>query len=335
MRHPDSIRATEGDAFSSLDPAIVQQAALWMARLWSTEVTADDVAACSQWRGQRYEHELAWQRMQSVGQRFSSVPDRAGRHALKVAPEKLRLMRRKSLKFLGLALLVGTAGEFGRRSTAWQALSADYASGVGEIREVTLPDGTLLVLNTNSAVDIDYTDTARLIRLRFGEIMVTTAADTAATHRPLSVTGRDGEVVALGTRFVVHQQETHTSVGVFDGAVDVRARRLDTALRVDRGSQADYAQDMTSPVEMLDEASGKWSQGLLVAEQMPLSAFIEEIGRYRHGVLGCSDEVAAMKVSGVFSLRDTDRALSNLTLGLPLQLRYRTRFWVTVVSRPD
>jgi transmembrane sensor len=35
-------------------------------------------------------------------------------------------------------------------------------------------------------------------------------------------------------------------------------------------------------------------------------------------------------VSGVFSLRDTDQALLNLTLGLPVRLVYRTRYWVTV-----
>lgn len=336
--------ATATVAAPALDPEIVRQAAQWMARLWSDEVTADDVAACSQWRGQRHEHELAWQRMQAVGQKFAEVPDVAGRQALKAAPEKLQLMRRKSLKILGMMLFAGGAAELGRRTEAWQALSSDYASGVGEIKEVVLDDGTQLVLNTNSAVDVVYTDNARRIELRFGEIMITTAHDSAVAGRPFSVSGRDGEVLALGTRFVVRQREGTSSVSVLEGAVQVRPRHSLAVLRVDAGHGADFGADVQADHQgdlgdnnpyPLDESASSWSQGLLLAEQMPLSTFIEEIGRYRHGVLRYTPEVAGMKVSGVFSLRDTDRALSNLTLGLPVQLRYRTRYWVTVMARPD
>lgn len=337
MTPHETLRGGEGDPIVPIDQEVIRQAAQWMARLWSDQATADDVAACGQWRNQRLEHELAWQRMQAMGQKFSSVPDLAGRHALKTAPEKLQLMRRKSLKILGLTLLVGTVGEFGRRSDTWRAASADLASSVGEIREVTLPDGTQLVLNTHSAVDIDYTADARRIVLRFGEIMVTSAPDKAAHYRPLSVVGRDGEVRALGTRFVVRQDESGSHVSVFDGAVEVRPRHAnaDGVSRVDAGHQADYADDAVGEVTTVDETAACWSQGLLFAEQMPLADFIAEIGRYRRGMLRCDPDVAGMKVSGVFPLRDTDRALSNLTLGLPLQIRYRTRYWVTVIPRTD
>lgn len=330
----EPVLAVDALSPTALDQEIVRQAAHWMARMWSDEATAADAAACSQWRSQRHEHELAWQRLQAVGQKFTSLPDPAGRHALKAAPEKLRQMRRKSLKMLGMLLLTGGAAEFGRRTEAWQALSSDYASGVGEIREIALPDGTQLVLNTNSAVDIAYTNNARRIVLRFGEIMITTAPDSVSPHRPFTVAGRDGDVLALGTRFVVRQRERSSSVSVLEGAVEVRPRRADSVLRIDAGYQGDFAHDAAGEASRLEESAGSWSQGLLLAEQMPLSAFIEELGRYRHGVLRCAPDVADMKVSGVFSLRDTDRALSNLTLGLPLQLSYRTRYWVSVISRP-
>ncbi|KAF1042162.1 MAG: Protein FecR [Herbaspirillum frisingense] len=328
-------QAIDGQPPVVLDQEIVRQAAHWMARLWSDEASAADAAACSHWRSQRFEHELAWQRLQAVGQKFAALPDPAGRHALKTAPEKLRLMRRKSLKIVGMLLLTGGVAALGRRTEAWQALAADYASGVGEMRELTLPDGTQLALNTNSAVDILYTESARRIALRFGEIMITTAPDGVVPHRPFSVAGRDGEVLALGTRFVVRQRERGTSVAVFEGAVQLRPRHAASVLRIDAGQQAEFTTDAAGRATALDEGAGSWSQGLLLAEQMPLSAFIEELGRYRHGVLRCAGEVADMRVSGVFPLRDTDRALANLTLALPLQLDYRTRYWVSVISRPD
>ena len=60
---------------------------------------------------------------------------------------------------------------------------------------------------------------------------------------------------------------------------------------------------------------------------------LAEIARYRPGIVRCAPEVANLEVSGVFSLEDTDRALLNLTLGLPVDLVYRTRYWVTVQAR--
>ncbi|KAG0759335.1 hypothetical protein G6F57_017955 [Rhizopus arrhizus] len=63
---------------------------------------------------------------------------------------------------------------------------------------------------------------------------------------------------------------------------------------------------------------------------MRLDAFVAELARYRSGLLRCDPAVADLRVSGVFSLRDTDRALDNLTRGLPVTVAYRSRYWVTV-----
>jgi len=63
---------------------------------------------------------------------------------------------------------------------------------------------------------------------------------------------------------------------------------------------------------------------------MRLEDFTAELARYRSGVVRCDPAVADLRVSGVFSLRDTDRALENLTRGLPVDVVYRTRYWVTL-----
>jgi transmembrane sensor len=68
----------------------------------------------------------------------------------------------------------------------------------------------------------------------------------------------------------------------------------------------------------------------LVADAMRLDEFLAELARYRPGLLRCDPEVAGLLVSGVFSVRNTDRALDNLTRALPVAVSYRTRYWVTV-----
>jgi transmembrane sensor len=316
----------------AIDQSIVQEAARWMARLWSEHASEADHAACAQWRQQRAEHELAWQRLLIMEQKLLSIPDPAARKTLHTAAPKRAVNRRKALQMLGLLVAVGGAVQVVRRSDTWRLLSADYASAVGEIREIVLPDGTQVVLNTNSAIDIDFNGTQRRILLRAGEILVTTAKDTAPAHRPLSVHGRDGAVYALGTRFIVRQDAHQTDVAVLQGAVEICPALAPTLrLRLDAGQRADFSQRAIGTPGEIPENLASWSRGVLVAEQMPLADFLAAVGRYRSGMLRFAPELGDMKVSGVFSLRDTDRALLNLTLALPVQLSYRTRYWVTVL----
>lgn len=335
---PDRAQPTEGEFSGTADAEVVRAAAHWMARMWSGQATAEDAAACSQWRGQRQEHELVWQRMQALGQRFCAVPDAAASQALKSAPEKLRRMRRKTLTLLGALLATGGLAALARRSESWQALAADYTSGVGQMRELRLSDGTQLVLNTNSAVDVVYTATARQVVLRFGEIMITTAHEDrpgVLAARPFTVLTREGEVRALGTRFTVRQFADSASVAVFEGAVQLRPdQQAGAGQRVEAGQQAAFTAQSASAPTALDPNAGNWQRGLLLVEQMPLAVLVAELGRYRHGVATCAPEVAELRVSGVFSVRDTDRALSSLTLGLPVQLQYRTSYWVSVIAAP-
>ncbi|MCA1326103.1 FecR domain-containing protein [Herbaspirillum sp. alder98] len=312
------------------DQDIVHQAACWMARLWSDNASAADRIACDHWRGQRPEHERAWQRLQLMEQKFSAMPDPAARQALHTTAGKSPINRRKALQALGLVVAVGGAAQLIRRSDTWRSLSSDYASAVGEIRELTLPDGTQVVLNTNSAIDIDYSADQRRILLRAGEILVTTAPDNAPRHRPLSVIGRDGAVRALGTRFTVRQDDRQSSVAVMQGAVEIHPRHSGHVVHIDAGYRSAFSASQVDDIETLQENAASWSRGVLVAEQLPIRDFLSELGRYRPGVLRCASDVGDLRVSGVFSLRDTDRSLSNLTLALPLQVSYRTRYWVTV-----
>jgi ferric-dicitrate binding protein FerR (iron transport regulator) len=63
---------------------------------------------------------------------------------------------------------------------------------------------------------------------------------------------------------------------------------------------------------------------------MRLQDFLQEVGRYRHGYLACAKDISDFRLSGVFRLEDTDKLLAILPQTLPVQLRYRTRWWVTL-----
>jgi transmembrane sensor len=315
----------------ALDPVIVRQATEWMARMWSGEVSDEVRAACAQWRASHPDHERAWSRLQAVEGKLLGVPREVAQHTLREPAATAYLNRRRALQVLGLLLTAGGAGYAARDSDAWQMVVADHSTRKGQIRDLTLPDGTRVVLGTATAIDIRFDGEQRLLVLRAGEILVTTAPDPAATHRPFRVQARDGTVQALGTRFTVRQSAQFSRVAVFEGAVEVRPHHHpDDVVRLNAGSGAAFSADRVEAAEAVQDSAAAWSTGVLVADAMRVADFVAELSRYRTGLLRCDPAIADLQVSGVFSLHDTDRALGNLTLVLPVVLLYRTRYWVTV-----
>lgn len=311
-----------------IDPAIMRQAAAWIAQMWSDDVTEQDRTACAHWRARHPDHEQAWQRLIAFEHKLGSVPRDAARQALR-APAGAG--RRRALRALGLGAVAIGAGFAMRGTDTWQAATSDYRSGTGEILALTLPDGSHITLSTGSAIDLRFTHDERLVVLRAGEILIATAPDAAAVSRPFRVRTRHGTVQALGTRFTVRDDDTASRVAVFEGAVEIRpARAQDEAVRVEAGRGSSFSQYGVEPLEPVSETAAAWSRGVLVADDMRLDAFVAELARYRSGLLRCDPAVADLRVSGVFSLRDTDRALDNLTRGLPVTVVYRSRYWVTV-----
>lgn len=314
-----------------LDPAVVRRAAEWMARLWSGEASDQDRAACERWRAQHPDHERAWNRLQSFEDTLHALPREAARHALR---EPVRTGRRRALQLLGLTAAVGGIAAALRGNETWQLAASDHSTRTGEIREIALPDGTRVVLGTATAIDLRFDAHERRLVLRAGEILVTTAPDPAGAHRPFRVHSRQGSVEALGTRFIVRQEAEASRVAVFEGAVAVRpARAPEAMVRVGAGQGTVFFADRAQAPDAVADSTAAWTRGVLVAEDMRVADFVAELARYRPGVLRCDPEVAELRVTGVFSLRDTDRALENLALALPVSAAYRTRYWVTVRAR--
>ncbi|WP_454675578.1 FecR domain-containing protein [Achromobacter pestifer] len=320
---------TQSPRAAPIDPAIMRQAAEWIAQLWSDEASDRDRAECARWRARHPDHEQAWQRLIAFEDKLAGVPRDAASLALRKPAAGSG--RRRALRTLGLGAILMSAGYAARQTDAWQSATSDFHSATGEIRAVTLPDGSHLTLSTGSTVDLLFSDSERLLVLRAGEILVSTASDPTAHARPFLVRTRHGSVQALGTRFTVRDDEDTSRVAVFEGAVQIRpARAPESALRIDAGQGSRFSQYGSDAPAPVTENAAAWSRGVLVADEMRLDAFIEELGRYRPGLLRCDPQVGGLRVSGVFPLRDTDRALDNLTRGLPVSVVYRTRYWVTV-----
>ncbi|WP_294735818.1 FecR domain-containing protein [uncultured Pseudomonas sp.] len=311
-----------------IDPLILGEAADWMVQLQSGSATDEDRRAIAQWQGRSVQHAQAWQRAQAILGDFNTVPAAIAGDTLKRIGRKKPLGRRQAL---GLLLAAGPATWLAYRQLPWQQWTADQHTAIGEQKNLTLPDGTRVLINTGSSLNIAFSDQVRRIELLKGEVLITTAKDAA--HRAFIVQTRHGTARALGTRFSVRVGEQASRVAVTEGAVELLAEHATQGVIVKAGEQGAFGADRVAAVEPLDVSALTWENGMLLAQHMRLADLLDELGRYRAGVLRCHDSVANLTVSGAFSLRDTDASLHLLQETLPVKVSSLTGYWVTVEPR--
>nr|WP_312377524.1 FecR family protein [Delftia acidovorans] len=322
-----------------LQARVLDEAAEWLMRLHDSGATDADRAACERWRQADPQHALAWERAERLLGKLGGLPAALAMPALD-RPRSLRAQRRAAVARLAALLAVAPAGWLVWSAADQRGWGADLRTATGERRTEHLADGSRLLLDTASAVDIRFDGALRLLTLRQGAISIETAADTATPHRPFVVDTAHGRLRALGTRFTVRQEGGRADGGpvrltVTEGAVEVTLRgAASPALVVQAGQQTVLrAGEVTSPQPLQPEATA-WTHGMLMADAMPLAAFCAELSRYRPGLLQCAPEVRALRVSGSFPLGDTDRTLTMLASTYPVDVQTRMRgYWITVVAR--
>lgn len=315
-----------------IDPLILGEAADWLVHLQSGAATEEDHRAIQSWCQRSAQHAQAWQRAEAILGDFRSVPGAIATQTLRRAARP-GIGRRQVLTRLGLLLLAGPVAWMAWQRAPWQQWTADQHTSIGEQKPLTLPDGTRLLLNTASSVDIVFNERERRIELLKGELLITTAKDPSPGYRPFIVKTRHGSAQALGTHFSVRVGESSSNVAVLEGSVELRPAYSTERLLLKAGEQGAFSDRALATVTRVDASALTWENGMLVATDMRLTDLLDELGRYRAGVLRCHQAVADLRVSGAFSLRDTDASLRLLSDTLPISVSSLTRYWVTIEPR--
>ncbi|WP_323833427.1 FecR domain-containing protein [Pseudomonas sichuanensis] len=308
-----------------MDLKTLEAAATWYVQLNDGDADTAQTQAWQAWLAASPAHAEAWARVEKLQRQWSMVPRQAALSSLGAA----QAQRREVLKALGMLLAIGGGTWLASEQVPYRALLAQQRTGTGERRSLRLEDGSHLELNVDTALDVRFDAQVRAIELHRGEILVSTASDPA--RRPFIVHSKNGSVRALGTQFSVRQLSEQTRVGVLQSAVEVRPRHhLDRMLRLDAGQQTDFDNDTFTRAQPLPADSAAWVQGMLSVNDWRLGDFIDELGRYRTGVLRCAPAIRGMNISGSYRIDDTDIALANLPKSLPVKVHYLSRYWVSV-----
>ena len=202
---------------------------------------------------------------------------------------------------------------------------------VGESSTVQLSDGSELVLNTNTSVEIDYSQAKRIIKLNRGEIHIDVAHDKS---RPLSVLVGNKLIQAVGTAFNVQVEKDSIELIVTDGKVivaplnDLKAfvqakvaiPLPPSTIAISKGEKIDLSLEKSrneritkvEPIEIA--ASLSWRNGNLIFRGESLADAMQEISRYSNVKITLENNQAlrSIRVAGMFKTGDVDGLLSVL-----------------------
>jgi transmembrane sensor len=307
----------------TLDAQVRAQAVDWLLKLQSGQMSQEAQLAFQHWQNSHPQHAQAWARLTNIQHTFGQLQHK--QLAKQVLTRIEQTSRRKTLKTLGTLGLLLPAGWLGVHSLPMLRWRAGYQTAVGEQKHLQLQDGTRLVLNTDTAVDVHY-QAQRQIILHQGEVWLETGHQD---KRVLVVTTPHGQLVPLGTRFNVNVQARQTILAVTEGSVRIQLANGQSSV-VPAGQQRAFSHEVLGRASAVSDRVGYWQQGMLLAQEMPLEALLAELARYRHGVIRCHPDLKQMKVSGAFPLRDTDAALDLLQKTLPVNIVARSRWWIMV-----
>lgn len=312
-----------------LDAHVLEEAADWLMRMSDGELDPAGRAEWERWRASTPARREAWARAQVLQGKLGGLPPALALPSLDRAHNP---QRRVALGKLAALLALVPAGWAGWQLAEDQGWAADYHTGVGQQRQLTLADGSHITLNTRSAIDVRFDAGVRLVRLLQGEILVQTAADTSPLARPFVVSTPQGRLQALGTRFSVREVAARTRLAVFEGAVRVElAAGGATGLTVGAGQRTDFSAQAFSPLHVADPAVSAWAQGMLMADNLTLGELLAELQRYRHGFVRCDPAIAGLRVSGAFPISDGQRTLAMLAQTYPVVISgHLNGYWISV-----
>lgn len=321
------------------DTDVRTRAVEWFVLLASGNATPQERRDWAAWHAADPAHQAEWDRVERVQRMMSGVPaDLASSTLRRPAPRRRQLLKS--------AAIAGTAGVLGYGlwresdgpvSAAW---FADHRTATGEQHRLALKDGSVVVMNTATALDVRFDRHWRALHLYEGEVFIETAsalgadvgANGARDPRPLIVETRFGRVRALGTRFLLRLEDRRLNVAVMDSAVEVRGTS-GAVRRLDAGQQVEVEGTTIGRVEAIAGDMAAWTAGHLIVDNARLGDVVAELDRYRRGRLGCDPRVAELRVSGAFPVLDVDRALAALAATLPVRVDRANAYWATVRPR--
>lgn len=303
---------------------VEEAAALWYARMTSDLKTPADQAAFDVWLKVAPEHSETYAELCALSGRFELLSGRAELAPLKVEAQLIEEHRRSFLTRFG-GIIAGASLASAAAAAAFVFLAGDnvhreqWATGPGEILDITLSDGSNAVLGPNTRLQAAFLTNQRLLEVARGQAFFDVAHDA---RRPFVVSTAGRTIVALGTAFDVRSFRDDLTVTLVHGRVAVARLGEAPEAVLDPGQQFRAAFGRTTVTSVNAEAEISWRTGVFDFRDVPLS---EAVARFNQGgdvrIIISDARLAELRVSGVFRANDPVGFADALAPAYPLRVK--------------
>ena len=318
-RRPDGTRMIRiaHESARQREGRIREEAASWLARRHGSDRSAATEEEWSLWLSKDPDHAAQFRIAASVW----NDP------GLYLRESTRRSIARPVLVTFAAILVLAAAG-----GVIWYWQPITLSTGRGERLSQTLADGTQVELNTDTRIAVRYGERQREIALQSGEIYLNVIKHEP---RPFVVIAGDRKVVATGTSFAVHRDDssaTPLTVIVIDGSVTIwptgagdssQTPGHSQAIILNAGERARFRHDGSLLVDK--PPVGKvtsWKEGLLTFADTPLAEAVQEFNRYSPNRIAVgSPEVGSIQINGVYWTEDVLSFLRTVTRAQHLKLQ--------------
>lgn len=305
------------------------QALDWLLRVQQAPQDADVRGQLARWCALDEANAKAYRKAQRLWQLSGQLaPTTAQQWPTPAAPiprpvARTRRTRRWVAAAIAACLVVASAPSLLLR---WQA---DYRTGFGETRDITLSDGSVVQLDSQSAIAVDIAGNHRDVKLLSGQAFFKVMPDKS---KPFHVWTQTLQVTVTGTAFNVDTQQD--SVAVQQGSVNVDERRAGRQLAsLKPGQRLSYHAGRAELSAFTPSQAAAWRQGQLIADDLPISEVLAQLRRYTPAVIVLRDkQLGAQRVTGVYDLRKPQAALHAVLQPYGAKVTAYSP-WVLVLSR--
>ena len=198
-----------------------------------------------------------------------------------------------------------------------------HGTAIGEQRSVALEDGSIVMLNTLSEVEVRMDRSTRHVNLLAGEAMFDVVADR---ERPFVVQAGSVSLKVLGTKFSVYRMDGVTRLAVVEGTVQlVPNDRIADSVLVGAGETLVAGREGVMPggAGVDFETAVAWTDRRLIFNAAPLAQVVHEFNRYNAVPLVVEDsELAARPVTTVFKANDVGALVTFLELEPDVEVQH-------------
>lgn len=301
------MRENHSDPLLRLDMPL-QQALAWFTRLRDPFMSSDERQAFDAWYAASPSHVKAYQQVEQLW--HSAALDIAIEQHVATAVPVIKQKPVKTQLWVSAFLLLVIVN-VGLIYSGWiERWRADYYTVAGQQQRVRLADGTTVLLNSNTTLNLDFTDDHRGVNIVNGQAYFEVTPDPA---RPFVVSTELAKIQVVGTRFAV-RTGNEVSVDVESGIVACAIDKGQTE-QLTKGQHVTIdRRGITSPKPFDSERTFAWLKGRLIFRDQPLSVVIQELQRYHSGKIFIADKhLANIRITGNYKISDTQAVINTLS----------------------